>query len=666
VNSLVVRCKKISAVIPFAVLLIVAMQAMGTGVMDDQTSMSVNNIETSATWNAPEVLSTTTTNTAWRPVMVDDSQGNVFVAWVDTSGLDGGGTDADICFRWLNVTSMEWSAVEVISNGSEGVSECPALAIDQLGNVHVAWEDNSSILSSGTDYDILYRVRNATTGTWSNTELVSSESTLDSGHPTIVVDASGNVHVAWDDLTNCAGHNDNKVDVFYKVRNATTYTWENATIVSSDSMTDALEPSICIDPFSTIHIAYIRREGAMRTAIAYRSKLVNSTSWSAIFKIQNFGYLNGEEHFNPIILVDTIGNLHVVFYRYGWDLSGFSGYSLCIKSYLFQASSWLPEGWVYGDIFTSYSGCNIGYSADLDDSGNLHLAFAVNNTIKYCWLNSTTRSWSSPTPIAASPQGSTKRPSITADGFENLFLAWDNNTSTTGTETSSIFFTTTSSYPASLVADFAANSTTIDEWGSVQFYYQGSGGDIPLSFQWNFGDASQNSTEQHPTHQFSRDGIYTITLTVVDDDGSAATCQKACYITVLNVVTTVSIAVNAKTILVGQSVTFNCTWTGGNGPFTVSWPGASDLHSMVVTLTFTIPGYYTVNCTVVDADGDVATAQVNLMVLSNEGETGPTPQAPWNINLTITIALGFCFTVVGFAFTGKSIKARKRTRNPDF
>jgi PKD repeat protein len=39
-----------------------------------------------------------------------------------------------------------------------------------------------------------------------------------------------------------------------------------------------------------------------------------------------------------------------------------------------------------------------------------------------------------------------------------------------------------------------------------------------ISYEWDFGDDS-SSTERHPTHSFSEDGRYKVTLTIVDDDG---------------------------------------------------------------------------------------------------------------------------------------------------
>lgn len=54
--------------------------------------------------------------------------------------------------------------------------------------------------------------------------------------------------------------------------------------------------------------------------------------------------------------------------------------------------------------------------------------------------------------------------------------------------------------------------------------FRGSGVDIDgaiSSYQWNFGDGSPVSSTQHPTHQFTTPGKYTVTLTVTDNNGNS-------------------------------------------------------------------------------------------------------------------------------------------------
>ena len=83
------------------------------------------------------------------------------------------------------------------------------------GHLHVVWEEDSTFGNSGSDIDIFYKCRNATTGNWTVTEVVSKESTVNSNKQEIDTDPEGNAHIVWVEIVGPgAGIN-------YKYRNAT-------------------------------------------------------------------------------------------------------------------------------------------------------------------------------------------------------------------------------------------------------------------------------------------------------------------------------------------------------------------------------------------------------------------------------------------------------------
>jgi len=73
------------------------------------------------------------------------------------------------------------------------------------------------------------------------------------------------------------------------------------------------------------------------------------------------------------------------------------------------------------------------------------------------------------------------------------------------------------------VADFAGNPTAVNIGGTVRFTDQSA--NKPTSWQWNFGDGA-TSTDQNPAHVFLAKGLYTVTLTVRNDNGRDSEIKK--------------------------------------------------------------------------------------------------------------------------------------------
>ncbi|PNX52449.1 MAG: hypothetical protein BV458_09535 [Thermoplasmata archaeon M9B2D] len=60
----------------------------------------------------------------------------------------------------------------------------------------------------------------------------------------------------------------------------------------------------------------------------------------------------------------------------------------------------------------------------------------------------------------------------------------------------------------------------VDE--EIQFTGFATGGVEPYTWHWDFGDGEE-ATEQNPTHAYTEAGVFNVTLTVTDDEGTIAT-----------------------------------------------------------------------------------------------------------------------------------------------
>lgn len=152
--------------------------------------------------------------------------------------------------------------------------------------------------------------------------------------------------------------------------------------------------------------------------------------------------------------------------------------------------------------------------------------------------------------------------SVTAPGYQTATF---NNITIAN---KSVVVRNVSLIPNPPVADFIANKTFSCD-GKIQFtntgtYPQGS------TFWWDFGDGTF-STDEHPFHEYSQNGTYTVKLKISSCAGMDSVV-KAAYITVDRPDQPV---VLSDTVCSGQSATLSST---GSEPHWFSWPGGQELY----------------------------------------------------------------------------------------
>ncbi|MHA1551492.1 MAG: hypothetical protein ACTSQC_06070 [Candidatus Heimdallarchaeaceae archaeon] len=207
-------------------------------------------------WTTTEVVSTESTATSYDPSLAVDAAGNVHIAWYDFTDYAGAGTDLDIFYKRWDASTTSWTTTEVVSTESTGYSYFPSLAVDAEGNVHIAWRDNTDYAGAGTDLDIFYRRWDAFTTSWTTTEVVSTESTANSYIPSLAVDVEGNVHIAWHDYTDYAGAGTD-LDIFYRRWEPSSNFWTTIEVVSTESTGESYITSLAVDVAGNVHIAWI-------------------------------------------------------------------------------------------------------------------------------------------------------------------------------------------------------------------------------------------------------------------------------------------------------------------------------------------------------------------------------------------------------------------------
>jgi PKD repeat protein len=170
-------------------------------------------------------------------------------------------------------------------------------------------------------------------------------------------------------------------------------------------------------------------------------------------------------------------------------------------------------------------------------------------------------------------------------------------------------------------ADFSATPLSGDEPLTVSFTDASTSDDGITSWQWDFGDGG-TSTQQNPTHTYTQDGVYTVSLVVREADADDDTETKTNYIAVSDT---------------GPTAAFSAVPSSGNEPLTVNFTDASTSYDGITswqwdfgdggtstqqnpTHTYTQNGAYTVSLVVREADADADTETKNITV----SDTGPT------------------------------------------
>ena len=182
----------------------------------------------------------------------------------------------------------------------------------------------------------------------------------------------------------------------------------------------------------------------------------------------------------------------------------------------------------------------------------------------------------------------------------------------------------------------AGADVTADEGETITFSgsFTDPGTGDTHTITWDFGDGDSASGILTPTHAYGDDGIYTATLTVVDDDYGVGT--DTLTVTVSNVAPTASIdsigQPNPDFILPGDELTFNgsftdsgwldthtAIWDFGDGTTTPETIANKENEPPDATgtvtgaHTYTIPGEYEVTLEIRD-DDDNGTATIIVTV----------------------------------------------------
>ena len=168
------------------------------------------------------------------------------------------------------------------------------------------------------------------------------------------------------------------------------------------------------------------------------------------------------------------------------------------------------------------------------------------------------------------------------------------------------------------------------------------------SHEWNFGEtgsSTNTSTDASPTHSYTQDGAYHVTLKVTDNDGASSTVADS----VVNVSSTPPANVPPTAAFTSSCSSLDCTFTDGStdsdGTLTAwAWDfgdGATDNNQNTThSYTATVPDTFAVTLIATDNAGGKDTVSHNVVVTPPAVCTGAscdlTLQADAHVTITLT------------------------------
>ncbi len=245
---------------------------------------------------------------------------------------------------------------------------------------------------------------------------------------------------------------------------------------------------------------------------------------------------------------------------------------------------------------------------------------STNNPDSYSW---TFEGGSPSTSSAENPTVSYNTP-----GVYNVTLTVSNGGGT-DTETKNNYITVNGAGPGLPSAAFSSSTTSGDAPLTVNFFDQSSNN--PVSWSWNFqGGNPSTSNSQNPTVQYNTPGVYTVTLTVTNSDGSdTETLQNYITVTQSNVGAPAA-QFTANTNSGPAPLTVNFTDNSTNNPTSWSWlfeggnPGNSNAQNP--TVVYNNPGTYQVTLVATNANGSDTETIQNFITVTEENPSVPAAQ----------------------------------------
>jgi len=359
----------------------------------------------------------------YAPSLAVDSSGNIYAAWKDERN-----EDYDIYFAKSTDGGATWSTDVKVNDDTDFADQyAPSLAVDGSGNVYVAWSDDRN-----WNYNIYFAKSSDGGVTWStdvkvndDTDFVEPDHLADQYSPSLAVDGSGNLYVAWADWRN------GDDDIYFAKSTDSGATWSTDIKVNDDTgSTEQHDPSLAVDGSGNVYVAwedgYYNSAGGFRGDIYFAKSTDGGATWSANVQVNDDIGLGEQYGYNPSMTADGSGNVYVAWEDGYYDSSDDHFYA----DIYFAKSTDGGTIWSANTQVNNDAGFADQYAPSLavDSSGNIYAAWKdERNKYSDIYFAKSTdggATWSTDVTVD-NDTGLASEPSLAVNGSGNLYVAWD-------------------------------------------------------------------------------------------------------------------------------------------------------------------------------------------------------------------------------------------------
>ncbi|MEK7625099.1 MAG: sialidase family protein, partial [Patescibacteria group bacterium] len=263
------------------------------------------------TWGARRDLTLSTIETSYppsRPVLVFDSLNQFYVVY--HSSEFSGASIYNVALRTSTDGGLTWGARRDVTANTSSTSADPTIILDSFGNLYVTYASDE-LVGGGGIWNIAFRTSTDGGLTWGERRDVTASTTVTALIPVIVRDSSGNLYVTYYSGEFASSTSINNI----ALRTSTDggLTWGARRDVTASTTADSRWPTLALDTSENLYVAYYSYEYFSTVYnIALRTSTDGGLTWGARRDVTANSTLLSAAL--PSMAVDSLNNLYVSYY----------------------------------------------------------------------------------------------------------------------------------------------------------------------------------------------------------------------------------------------------------------------------------------------------------------------------------------------------------------